>query len=90
MEQMMEERKAFVVQILSRENATWQGTVTWLDGKKTQPFRSALELLRLMESAVTTSERGREAEVRDDGGRACTLEEGTPEADQIAVSAIDP
>ena len=86
MKQITEERRAFVVQILSRENATWQGTVTWLDGKKTQPFRSALELLRLMDSAVTT----REAEVRDDGGRACTLEEGTPEADQIAVSAIDP
>ena len=51
MEQMMEERRAFVVQILSRENATWQGTVTWLDGKKTQPFRSALELLRLIDSA---------------------------------------
>lgn len=90
MGQMMEERKAFVVQILSRENATWQGTVTWLDGKRTQPFRSTLELLRLMDSAVTSSRREREAEPPDNGGRACTREEGPPETDRTAVSAPGP
>ena len=58
MEQMMEERKAFVVQILSRENATWQGTVTWLDGKQTRPFRSALELIRLMDGVIGPDEKG--------------------------------
>ena len=42
----------FVVQVLYRQNATWQGTVRWLDTNKTQPFRSVLELLSLMQEAL--------------------------------------
>lgn len=36
---------SFEVTIQSRENATWQGTLTALDGARV-PFRSELELLR--------------------------------------------
>lgn len=43
----------FVIRILNTQNATWQGTVTWTDGKRTEAFRSALELIRLIDSAVT-------------------------------------
>lgn len=42
----------FVVQIVSNQNATWQGTVTWVDEQKTQNFRSALELLKLIDGAL--------------------------------------
>lgn len=42
----------FVVDVQYRRNATWQGTVRWLDGNKTEHFRSALELLKLMDSAL--------------------------------------
>ena len=45
-------REAFLIQILNTQNATWQGTVTWTDGKKTQSFRSALELIKLIDSAL--------------------------------------
>ena len=45
-------RETFVVQVLNAQNATWQGTVTWTDGKKSQSFRSALELLKLIDSAL--------------------------------------
>jgi hypothetical protein len=45
-------REAFLVQILNTQNATWQGTVTWTDGKRTQSFRSALELIKLIDSAL--------------------------------------
>ena len=34
------------------QNATWQGTVTWTDGKRTEPFHSALELIKLIDSAL--------------------------------------
>ena len=44
--------KAFLVQILETQNATWQGTVTWTDGREVQAFRSALELIRLIDSAL--------------------------------------
>lgn len=52
MEQETSERRTFVIHILNQQNATWQGTVTWLDGKRTQPFRSALELIRLMDGVI--------------------------------------
>lgn len=47
-------RKSFVVQIMNTQNSTWQGTVTWTDGKQQQPFRSALELIRLLDSAISS------------------------------------
>lgn len=45
-------RDTFVVQILDSQNATWQGTVTWTEGKQSRPFRSALELLKLIDSSL--------------------------------------
>jgi hypothetical protein len=40
----------FIVKILNRKNSTWQGTVTWVEQRKKQKFRSALELIRLLDS----------------------------------------
>ncbi len=42
----------FAVQILFRRNASWQGTITWIDKNKTQNFRSVLELIVLINSAL--------------------------------------
>lgn len=47
------ENQSFVVTIRSKENHTWQGTVSWVEGKKQENFRSVLELLKLMDSAVS-------------------------------------
>lgn len=57
-------REAFLVRILYQENATWQGTVTWVDGKKTYTFRSELELIRLMDS-ILTQNRSKNEEVNE-------------------------
>ena len=48
-------RNTFVVQIVNQQNSTWQGTVTWTERNQTQCFRSALELLRLLDSATGAS-----------------------------------
>ena len=40
----------------NRQNATWQGSVTWVEKKEKQQFRSALELLKLIESALDEEE----------------------------------
>lgn len=45
-------RQSFAINIVQTQNATWQGSVTWVDEGKTQSFRSALELLRLIDSAL--------------------------------------
>ena len=42
----------FSVRILFRQNATWQGSVTWMEGRQEQSFRSALELIFLINSAL--------------------------------------
>ena len=44
-------QSTFVVSIQYRQNATWQGRVTWAEKNRTLPFRSALELLKLIDSA---------------------------------------
>lgn len=42
----------FSVQVLFRQNASWQGRVVWQEGNRTEIFRSALELLFMMHSAL--------------------------------------
>ena len=44
--------ETFVIKVMNTQNATWQGTVTWTDGKRTEPFRSALELIKMMDEAL--------------------------------------
>lgn len=50
------EAKTFVVSVKSHHNQNWQGTVSWVEEKKIQPFRSTLELIRLMDSAISKEE----------------------------------
>lgn len=45
-------KATFVVQVQFRQNATWQGTITWADEKRTQRFRSTLEMIKLMDDAL--------------------------------------
>lgn len=49
----MGKEATFAVRILFRQNASWQGSVTWLEGRQEQSFRSVLELILLMNSALT-------------------------------------
>jgi hypothetical protein len=42
----------FAVRILFRQNASWQGSVTWMETGREESFRSVLELLLLMDSAL--------------------------------------
>lgn len=52
-------KETFIINIMHSQNATWQGSVDWLgkEGKRSQYFRSALELLRLIDSAMECEER---------------------------------
>ena len=46
----------FMVKVLFRQNASWQGSVIWQEGGKEQSFRSVLELIFLMDSALSSAE----------------------------------
>lgn len=47
----------FVIQIERCENATWQGSILWTDKNVRQHFRSALELIKLVDSAVAAGKK---------------------------------
>jgi len=50
-------RKAsFIVRVNSRQNATWQGSISWTERGVTKHFRSALELIKLIDSALDEEE----------------------------------
>lgn len=46
----------FAVRVIFRQNASWQGSVTWLEDNREQSFRSVLELILLMDSALGGTE----------------------------------
>lgn len=46
----------FNLRILFRQNASWQGSIQWLEGRQEESFRSVLELLTLMDSALSAGE----------------------------------
>ena len=42
----------FSLRLLFRQNASWQGAIEWHEGKSEETFRSVLELLLLIDSAL--------------------------------------
>ena len=52
----------FVVRVQYRQNATWQGQVTWAEGQETRAFRSALELLKLIDNALDVEDNTEQRE----------------------------
>jgi hypothetical protein len=43
---------SFIIDVLETRNQTWQGTVTWVGSDEKRHFRSALELVELIDSVV--------------------------------------
>ena len=43
----------FEVSVKFMQNNTWQGHIHWIEKNKKQNFRSVLEMLRLMDEALT-------------------------------------
>ena len=46
----------FAIRILFRQNMSWQGSVTWLEGQQEESFRSVLELILLICNALSYRE----------------------------------
>ena len=42
----------FAMRVLFFQNASWQGSISWLEGYREESFRSVLELLLLIDSAL--------------------------------------
>ena len=52
----MGNKGTFIIKIDQCQNETWQGRVVWADKNKTEHFRSALELMQLIDGAVRDGE----------------------------------
>ena len=46
----------FEITVKFRQNATWQGQILWAEKNTRQNFRSVLEMLKLMDEALTDGE----------------------------------
>ena len=49
---MLLKKQTFIIEVEDVQDGSWQGSIEWLQGKKKQSFRSVMELLSLMDSAV--------------------------------------
>ncbi len=45
-------QKSFMIVIKNNQNSSWQGTIHWVEENKDSHFRSALEMIKLIDSAV--------------------------------------
>ena len=48
----------FEISVKFMQNSTWQGQIHWVEKNQKQSFRSALEMLKLMDEALTDSAEG--------------------------------
>ena len=53
-------KQTFVVEVVDQQNASWQGSVNWVNTGKKEHFRSALELIRLIDSALESEKKENE------------------------------
>lgn len=47
-----ESNDTFIIQIAYQQNDTWQGTLKWMNQGKEEHFRSTLELIHMIDSAI--------------------------------------
>lgn len=57
---------SFLVKIQFCQNSTWQGTIQWLDEKKSKPFRSLLELIQLINEAINQEQASPDSHLWDE------------------------
>ena len=48
----------FEISVKFMQNSSWQGQIHWIEKDQKQSFRSALEMLKLMDEALTEGTKG--------------------------------
>ena len=51
----------FEISVKFTQNSTWQGEIHWIEKKQKQNFRSALEMLKLMDEALAKESKEEKA-----------------------------
>ena len=55
---MKNTKGTFIVKVDNYQSGTWQGRVIWADENVTEHFRSTLELMKLIDEAVSAEAAG--------------------------------
>lgn len=53
----MKKSTTFVIKIIEEQHGTWQGSLNWIDQNKNCNFRSALEMIKMMDEALDEQEK---------------------------------
>ena len=48
----MKKNNSFLIVVKDNQQETWQGTIEWVEQNRKQSFRSALEMIKLIDSAL--------------------------------------
>lgn len=46
------DKGTFIIRVEQRQHSSWQGRITWVEEGKTENFRSALELIKMIDGAL--------------------------------------
>lgn len=49
---MKERKETFIIDIKDQQYGSWQGCISWINGNRKEYFRSALEMIKLLDSAL--------------------------------------
>ncbi|MEG2506788.1 MAG: hypothetical protein RR986_04585 [Longicatena sp.] len=55
----------FIIEMKSCDNHSWQGILTWVEAKKSKSFRSALELVKMIDSVMVLNQEDASDEEKD-------------------------
>ncbi len=56
---------SFLIVVRDNQQETWQGTIEWVEQNRKESFRSALEMIKLIDSALQKEENTKTPLVSD-------------------------
>ncbi|MEG2192481.1 MAG: hypothetical protein RRX95_04285 [Oscillospiraceae bacterium] len=60
------EKATFIIQVMFRQNSTWQGSVKWVETGEETKFRSTMELVKMMDEVVCRQLGAEDEEIQAD------------------------
>ncbi len=61
-EKKSKQKGTFIVKVENNSNSTWQGEIVWAEENRSEKFRSALELFKMMNGALDSQCMGKSTE----------------------------
>ena len=71
-------KQMFILEVNDTQDHSWQGQLKWIQGDSKQSFRSVIELLRLIDSAVGEEEDAAQSSAGAQGDLPPEWEGATP------------